>query len=280
MDMEKLFLEFMKEAGEIAVSYQDKITNTENHCKEDTAASVVTEADTAISKKFKEFLTKEIDHDDYVIIDEETIGSLGDDKYKTVNEKTYQFVIDPIDGTLPYSLGMPMYGIVVGMMKNMKPYLGAVYCPGIGELVVYGGKEVKRYKNPFNDKEKVTVLTESDKEPVLIFPKPSSCQIDSFRFNRKKEVSVDFYATAIHAVYLALGLAKAFAYSVSLWDIAGAWPILNKLGLKFFNAKTGKELTSCTAETFSDAFKVKDVHIICKERDFKRIQELIILKKK
>lgn len=280
MDMEKIFLEFMKQAGEIAVSYQEKIVDEDNHCKEESAASVVTEADTTISKLFKDFLAKKMPHDDYVIIDEETINELGEDKYKVANSKTYQFVIDPIDGTLPYSLGMPMYGIVVGMMKNMKPYLGAVYCPGIQEMVMYAGKDVKRYKYPFTNKEKVTIITESNKEPVLIFPKPSSCQIDSFKFNRKKEVSVDFYATAIHALYLCTGLAKAFAYSVSLWDIAGAWPILNKVGFKFFNAKTGKELTECTADTFSDVFKVKTVHIICKEKDFPRIQELTILKNK
>ncbi|OPZ79468.1 MAG: Inositol-1-monophosphatase [Alphaproteobacteria bacterium ADurb.Bin438] len=280
MNIEELLVKFMKKAGEIALSYQDKIMEYDSHCKEETAASVVTEADVKISNLFKAFLKEELDHDDYVIIDEETLSSLGDDKYAKAKSKTYQFVIDPIDGTLPYSLGMPSYGTVVGIMKNMKPYMGAVYAPSLGELVVYGGDKVKRYKNPFTDKQKITELEEKDNNPVLIFPKPSSVQVDSFMFNKKKEVVVDFYAAAVHCIYLALGIAKGYYYSVWIWDVCGAWPILNKLGYKFYNIETGKELTEFGPENFSDGFKIKDFHVICKEKDYPRLKELARCRKK
>ena len=46
----------------------------------------------------------------------------------------YVWVIDPIDGTLNYSLGVPMFGVMVCLMRRKKVVLSAVYLPVRNEM--------------------------------------------------------------------------------------------------------------------------------------------------
>lgn len=50
------------------------------------------------------------------------------------NGSSYRWVIDPIDGTIPYSSGLPTYGISIGLLKKRKPILGVINLPALGLL--------------------------------------------------------------------------------------------------------------------------------------------------
>lgn len=46
----------------------------------------------------------------------------------------YQWIIDPIDGTIQFASGLPDFGIVVALQKNHETILGVTYLPKLNEL--------------------------------------------------------------------------------------------------------------------------------------------------
>jgi len=44
-----------------------------------------------------------------------------------------QWVIDPIDGTAWYALGLPLFGTLVALLVDREPVLGVIRCPALGE---------------------------------------------------------------------------------------------------------------------------------------------------
>lgn len=61
----------------------------------------------------------------------------------------YLRVIDPIDGTVPYSHGIPFCTIVVSLLHYGNPIFGAIYEPlaenlyiGDGKITTFNGKQV------------------------------------------------------------------------------------------------------------------------------------------
>jgi myo-inositol-1(or 4)-monophosphatase len=45
----------------------------------------------------------------------------------------YEWVIDPIDGTVNYSMGLPMYGISIALTYRDEPIVAAISLPAMGE---------------------------------------------------------------------------------------------------------------------------------------------------
>lgn len=53
----------------------------------------------------------------------------------------YQWLIDPLDGTLNYLHGMPVYSVSLAVLRAGEPHIGVVYDPSRGELfAAEGGK--------------------------------------------------------------------------------------------------------------------------------------------
>ncbi len=64
----------------------------------------------------------------YNIIDEE-VGVVD-------NKSQYTWIVDPIDGTSNFVQGIPMYGIMLGLLKGDKPIAGGILLPEFSELYV------------------------------------------------------------------------------------------------------------------------------------------------
>ncbi len=47
----------------------------------------------------------------------------------------WQWVLDPVDGTASFSLGIPLFGTLVGLLHDRRPVLGVIHLPAIGETV-------------------------------------------------------------------------------------------------------------------------------------------------
>ncbi len=50
----------------------------------------------------------------------------------------WRWVLDPIDGTASYSLGVPLFGTLVGLLRHGAPVVGVVHLPAIGETLYAG----------------------------------------------------------------------------------------------------------------------------------------------
>jgi myo-inositol-1(or 4)-monophosphatase len=95
-----------------------KITNKEG------INNLVTEADHAAEKAIIDIIQK--DYPNHFILSEET----GEIK----SESEFKWIIDPIDGTVNFSNGIPLCCVSIGLEKDGKMIMGAVYNPFLDEL--------------------------------------------------------------------------------------------------------------------------------------------------
>lgn len=108
------------EAGKIL--RQIKVSNLAVNKKGDVK-NIVTWADTESEACIVEILKQ---FPNFSIIAEEgtnTEGTAG------------QFYVDPLDGTIPFVMGMSTYGISIGLVENGVPTHGALYYPTDGDLI-------------------------------------------------------------------------------------------------------------------------------------------------
>lgn len=104
----------LKRFGKDGVHYTKSVHRADAVTKADLAA------DAFITSRIKKKYPK------HGIISEES-GSYNADA-------EYVWVIDPIDGTLNFSLGVPMFGVMVCLIRRKKVVLSAVYLPVRKEL--------------------------------------------------------------------------------------------------------------------------------------------------
>ena len=69
----------------------------------------------------------------------------GEEFGMTKGDSPYQWVIDPIDGTRAFISGMPLYGMLIALLKHGVPQLGVLRMPELGE--VYTGTDQGAFLN-------------------------------------------------------------------------------------------------------------------------------------
>lgn len=127
MDM----LQFAEFAGRLADGSRARIhaLNSEafqTHKKGD--GSPVTAVDQAVEDGIREMIAAEWpDH-----------GIVGEERGASSPDSEFVWVIDPIDGTLPFLAGFPVYGTLIALLRNGSPILGVADMPGTRERWVGG----------------------------------------------------------------------------------------------------------------------------------------------
>lgn len=91
-----------------------------------TATDVVTQMDRASEKLLVELL----------LDGRETDGVLGEEGADRQGTSGVRWIIDPIDGTVNYLYGWPLWAVCVGVEYHGVPISGVVHMPGIGETYV------------------------------------------------------------------------------------------------------------------------------------------------
>lgn len=109
-------IEHIKQAGNFAIQSQ---SGTVRSFKSD--GSVVTAVDLTINRGLSRIILDEYP-DASLIAEEEAISFYNPDC-------EYTFVLDPLDGTDTYSMGMPGWCIALGLLRNLEPVGGIVYAP-------------------------------------------------------------------------------------------------------------------------------------------------------
>jgi myo-inositol-1(or 4)-monophosphatase len=61
-------------------------------------------------------------------------GILAEESGAAVGAGEYQWLIDPLDGTLNYLHGLPIYCVSLALLRHGEPYVGVIYDPSRGEL--------------------------------------------------------------------------------------------------------------------------------------------------
>jgi histidinol phosphatase-like enzyme (inositol monophosphatase family) len=60
-------------------------------------------------------------------------GIVGEERGASSPERELVWVLDPIDGTLPFLAGIPVYGTLIALLRDKAPLLGVIDMPATGE---------------------------------------------------------------------------------------------------------------------------------------------------
>jgi myo-inositol-1(or 4)-monophosphatase len=131
------------------------------------------------------------------------------------------WIIDPLDGTVNYANGIPLFCVAIGLVVAGTPVLGVIYDPVRDELFTaqacrgarLDGKPVRM---PYNEKLSDCVVS-------LSLPRRGWSRRD-LAVRRSIRVSRSMGSAALAIVYLANGRFDGFVQSggMSLWDICAA----------------------------------------------------------
>ena len=221
----------MSRCGRIALEiYEKPVTEM----KDDF--TLVTEADRAI----EELLAGEFDHParGSYLIGEETVASKGED-YLSAAFAGKTWIVDPIDGTLGYAHHIPTWGVSIGLMDGGRLVHGSVYFPVTRELFLSGdggtvlyGVGIEAGEEP--DPARILPLKKVDMrsagaglEGGLVAISQVTAKYGGFAARNPVQA---LGTAAMPLAYVMLGRYLAYIGAVKLWDVAGAFPLLSRMG--------------------------------------------------
>lgn len=186
---------------------------------------VLTETDYAIG----DFIVKEVQKffPDHNIIDEE--AGVIDKKSK------YTWVVDPIDGTSNFAVGLPTYGIMIGLLENSIPIAGGIALPAFNQIYL-----AEKDSGATLNGEKISVTTEHDPLSVLVAYGIDGHQEDPEKTQQETEVlgkiilnirNLRTTNSAYDMAHVADGKYGAYLnQTTKIWDNVALQPIIEEAG--------------------------------------------------
>lgn len=186
---------------------------TSTNLKEDY--SVVTEADLSADHLIAQTLQREFPSDS--LISEELQPTIGD-----VDAPIW--VVDPLDGTTNFSLGLPIWGVSIARVVNGWPSIGVVYFPLLEELFT-----AQQGSGAFLNGEKIHTQPPIPGQTTSFF---SCCT----RTHQRYDLSIPYKTRILgSACYTLCAVARGMAVvgfeaTPKIWDIAAGWLIVTESG--------------------------------------------------
>ncbi len=269
-------LAIVSQGGEIAIKYLNKSQPT---LKKD--ASVLTRSDSEISQLCHRSLKEILKDPSHLLIDEEAPDIVEYLDQKRLKKAHFLWAIDPIDGTRLYANHMPLFGISLGLFKDLRPWLGVVYFPALKELFYCDGKEAYFVQNAFSPGQKKIKIKPIEEE---LSPKSLFFCNDTF-FNKFSWSDKDFHiminaCAVVNLCWPAIGRGVGCFLKAHLWDFAGSWPIIQKAGLDLRSVKTGQILDHVHADFFnrsSKPWELKEYYLISNGKHYFDIKSKIVV---
>jgi myo-inositol-1(or 4)-monophosphatase len=188
--------------------------------------NLVTEIDHESEKAIMDIISR--NHPDHQILSEES--------GEHIQDSTYKWIIDPIDGTVNFAHGIPLCCVSIGIEHEGEMLMGAVYNPFMNELFF----AQKGYGSTLNDK----IIHVSNTEKVL-----TSCLVTGFPYTYldaangpleifskliRKGIPVRrLGSAAIDLCWVAAGRFDGFyEHKLSAWDSAAGFLIVEEAGGK------------------------------------------------
>ena len=186
---------------------------TYTNLKEDY--SVVTEADLSADQLITQAIQREYPADKLI---SEELQPTSDDVDAAV------WVVDPLDGTTNFSLGMPIWGVSIARIVDGWPSIGAVYFPIVNELFT-----AQRSSGAFLNGEQIHAQRPISGQPNSFF---SCCT----RTHQRYDISIRYKTRILgSACYTFCAVARGMAIvgfeaTPKIWDIAASWLIVTESG--------------------------------------------------
>lgn len=194
--------------------------NVESRWKSD--GTRVTATDVAISEGIFAELARQFPADQY--LSEE----LTESSEPIAVTSRFAWVLDPIDGTNNFALGIPQCAISLGLVENGVPVYGVVYdfgrrsliVGGPGHGVVDGGRLVRVSSAPLTRSSLIGLHSPSDKTLLAM----ASGVMSEFKIR-------GLGSATLHLAYAATGILDGCVdFNVKIWDLAAAIPLMQAAG--------------------------------------------------
>jgi histidinol-phosphatase len=120
--------EYLGFALELAAAAAERIEPRYRRCEVSLKAdgSEVTEADRAAEEAMRDLIAER--YPKHEVLGEE-FGSTGE------RDAEHLWVLDPIDGTASFTLGVPLFGTLVGLLERGEPTVGVIHITALRETV-------------------------------------------------------------------------------------------------------------------------------------------------
>lgn len=237
----KTLMEAAKTAGAVIQSYFQGVFKIES---KDRINNLVTEVDNHSEKIIIDIIKR--DFPAHSIISEE-VGAL-------MQDSEYQWIIDPIDGTVNFAHGIPICCVSIGLRHNGKMIMGVVYNPMMNELFF-----AERGKGAFLNGVPIHVSQKADFK--------TACLVTGFPYKwpETKEHPIKVFermilqglpvrrlgSAAIDLCWVACGRFDGFwEYNLNSWDVAAGYLIVREAGGRISNFD-GTETTVFEKETLA-----------------------------
>lgn len=224
--LKEVLFEATREAGKIISDYFQGSFTVDN---KEGINNLVTEVDKHSEKRIIEIIRKH--YPSHSIISEE-VGEM-------IQDSPYQWIIDPIDGTVNFAHGIPLCCVSIGLKHNEDLILGTVYNPMMNELFF-----AEKGKGAFLNEKPISVSTKSDfRKACLVtgfpykWPDSKEHPIRVFeRFIMEGLPVRRLGSAAIDLCWVACGRFDGFwEYNLSSWDVAAGYLIVQEAGGRITN---------------------------------------------
>lgn len=214
-------IQIAKEAGEIVRRSFNKNLKIEYKSNE---SDLVTDVDKASEKLISDFVKKKYP----------SHGIFAEESGEIKNGSEYVWVIDPLDGTVNFAHGLPIFSISIGLQKDGKTIAGVVY--DIAQDILYSAENGG---GAYSNDERINVSDNSNIAhsilvtgfPYNIHQNPYNALEKFVSFTRKARGIRRLGSAAIDFCYVARGVFDGF-WEVYLnpWDICAGKIIVEEAG--------------------------------------------------
>jgi myo-inositol-1(or 4)-monophosphatase len=240
-ELKTTLMEAAQAAGDIIRSYFHGKFRIDS---KDSVNNLVTEVDKHAEDRIIAIIKR--DFPGHTIISEE-IGEM-------IQDSSYQWIIDPIDGTVNFAHGIPICCVSIGLRFDGKMLMGVVYNPMMNEFFF-----AERGKGAFLNDEPIHVSAKAD------FHK--ACLVTGFPYKwpESKEHPIKVFermilqglpvrrlgSAAIDLCWVACGRFDGFwEYNLNAWDVAAGYLIVREAGGRISNFD-GSDTTVFDKETLA-----------------------------
>ena len=240
-DLKRVLLDATKEAGKIILKNFNGVFKIDH---KEGINNLVTEVDKLAETRIIEVIRKAFPA--HSIISEE-VGEL-------IKPSDYQWIIDPIDGTVNFAHGIPICCVSIGLMYNGQLLMGAVFNPMMDELFVaekgqgatLNGQPIKvSVKSNFKTAFLVTGFPynwpDGAEHPIKVFER---LVLEGLPVRRLGSAAIDL-------CWVACGRFDGFwEYNLQPWDVAAGYLIVQEAGGRVTDF-SGKEYDVFDKETLA-----------------------------
>jgi myo-inositol-1(or 4)-monophosphatase len=134
------------------------------------------------------------------------------------------WVIDPLDGTTNFSLGLPHWGVLIARLEDGQPHTAAAYFPVLDELFT-----ARRGVGAWLNGRPLVIRPDDPQHPLTFF---ACCS----RTYRRYQVDLPYKTRILgSAAYTLCAVARGLAIigfesTTKIWDLAAAWLVLSEAG--------------------------------------------------